>query len=324
MKLDLRLLTLACWLAAHCVARTTFAAGSVPMAKLPETPQLAMATPRSGATFTAPARIDVEAIGLGRLGGITDVELLIDDHVVAESHLAFIRPPAPDEPVQHLLTATDVRAGKHVLVVREIGNRALASAPVSVEVLEGRDEYPTSIRIVSPLPSTLVPLGKPLEVQAVATGPFGGITHAELLLDGNVVAESRIFFIRAPDAGEPVQHEFRVDAALAVGAHRLQVRDASRPGYTSESVEVHVVAPVLPAEQPLLRLGSLADGTMLLVLSGTQAQGQVRIEASDDLLHWLDVGSDAVASAAPVARPARLAPAGATRFYRAILTEPGR
>src|SRR5262245_20869182 len=64
-------------------------------------PGLEIVEPIDGQTFATTDAIHVKAVGIGRFGGILDVELLADDRVAAESHIRFIRAPEPDEPVYH-------------------------------------------------------------------------------------------------------------------------------------------------------------------------------------------------------------------------------
>ncbi len=307
MNMTLQRLALACLLAAQCLAVTTLA-GTAPV--------LSILAPKEGSTYVAPARVEVEAVGFGRFGGITDVELLLDDRPVAESHIVFIRPPTAEEPVHHLLVVADVGPGRHTLQVREIRNPDLTTETLVIEVLDSSTAHPAVVRVVSPLPSTTIPLGRDLEVQAVATGPLGGITRTELLVDGEVRAESHLVFIRPPEAGEPVHHAFRLEKPLPAGSYRLQVRDADRPATVSETVMVHVVAPLSPAQPPLLRLGTLADGTLLLVVSGPELAADIVIQSSSDLLRWQTVGADAFAL--PVPQPTPAVPVGGMRFYRAV------
>ncbi len=281
-----------------------------------EGPRILLVSPREGETFRAPAALEVRAAGLGRFGGITDTELLLDDRVVAESHIVFIRAPNPDEPVHHTFEIKEVGAGTHSLVVREAGNPKLASSPVTIRVLDGGEGE--SLEIVSPAPGTVLDLDQSLDVQAVAKGRLGGITQVELLVDGAPVAESRITFIRAPSADEPVFHNFHVEPAPPVGNHRLTVREIGNPGLESRPVPITVVVPETALVAPSLRLTKIADGTLMLVVTSDELAGGVQIESSDDLVHWEPAGPASPALGVPVAVSTAAPARNGIRYYRAV------
>jgi hypothetical protein len=83
-------------------------------------------------------------------------------------------------------------------------------------------------------------------------------------------------------------------------------------------VPIHVVAPVSDPAPTMLRMTSLADGTLLLFVNPDDTGVQVRIESSADLLEWQPVGMVGPALETPVIKPPQLAPAGSARFYRAL------
>ncbi len=70
------------------------------VSKIPR-PTLTLTRPTSGATVRPDADTEVVAVGVGRYGGITDVELLLDGKQISKSSIRFIRAPGADEPVTH-------------------------------------------------------------------------------------------------------------------------------------------------------------------------------------------------------------------------------
>lgn len=178
-----------------------------------------------------------------------------------------------------------------------------------------------SLRILSPSSGAIYEQGEPIVVEAMGVGRYGGITHVELVVDGQPVAESQITFIRAPEAEEPVYHSFEVGRSLDLGAHRLTVREVGNPAVESPVVTVEVVVFTAPPEPPLLRLTSLADGTLVLVLSAEERAADVRIEASSDLVTWREVSWGGTATRAPVAAGITPEPANGARFYRAVVRD---
>lgn len=282
-------------------------------------PRLMITAPADGAVFRAPASFQVEAIGLGRTGGITDIELLVDGRNAAESHIAFIRPPNPDEPVHHVLDVMALEAGAHTLLVRDLSDLSVASAEVTVRVEDTPPTDPSpTLRILSPASGAILPPDQPVVVEAMGVGRHGGITHVELLVDGVAAAESQIVFIRAPEVDEPVYHSFTLESAPPIGPHELSVREVGNPDLVSPVVPIHIVAPLQAVTEPLLRLTSLDDGTLMLVLTREEQGGTVRIEASTDLLSWAPVGTGWPALRIPVAKSAPEAAPSGPRFYRAV------
>jgi hypothetical protein len=281
-------------------------------------PRLIILSPRDGEVLSASASLQVMAVGIGRFGGILDTELLLDGRGVAESHIVFIRPPEPDEPVQHVFELDRIEAGEHTLVVREVDGEGVVSAPVQFRVVEAPPQPKPMLRIVSPAPGTVFTLGEPVEVQAVGVGREGGITHVELLLDGRVVAESQIVFIRPPSIDEPVYHQFNLDPPPVAGSHRLKVREVDNPARESEEVPFAVVAPGNITSPPLLRLTTLEDGTLVLMIKDEEETSRATIEVSTDLVHWQPVGLAGPALRMPVARSLSASRALSARYYRAI------
>lgn len=287
-------------------------------------PRLIITSPRDGQVFTAPAAFQVEATGLGVLGGITDAELWLDGEQVAESHIRFIREPGPDEPVSHVFDLKGIGVGSHTLSARSSVDTNIVSSPVTIVVSQGPTDPPEtpkeSLRILTPAADTLFSPEDTISVEAVAVGRYGGITRLELLVDGSRAGVSEIVFIRAPEANEPVYHHFELEVTPPVGPHRLSVRDIDNPELESESVPISVVVTSQPAPAPLLRLTSLSDGVLMLVLAAEEQSTDVDIQVSSDLVHWESISISKPALRTPVAATSSLSAGPTTRFYRALST----
>jgi hypothetical protein len=157
-----------------------------------------------------------------------------------------------------------------------------------------------------------------VEVQAVGVGREGGITQVELLLDGAPIAKSQIFFIRPPSVDEPVYHQFNLDPPPVAGRHRLKVREVGNPALESEEVSFSVIAPGASISPPLLRLTTLEDGTLVLIIKDEEEASRATIEVSTDLVNWRPVGLAGPALRMPVATSASATRALPARYYRAI------
>ncbi|MSU36457.1 MAG: hypothetical protein EXS36_15440, partial [Pedosphaera sp.] len=64
------------------------------------------------------------------------------------------------------------------------------------------------ILIERPENDTYFAAGDDVVIRATAVDPEGAITHVVFCANGKVIGESTITFIRAPDPGTPIQHEF--------------------------------------------------------------------------------------------------------------------
>ncbi len=200
-------------------------------------PTLTLIRPASGVTVRPDVDTEVVAVGVGRYGGITDVELLLDGKQLSISNIRFIRAPGADEPVTHVFSVR-IPAGSHVLTARDLTDPGVVSAPVKV-----LSEAPKPTLTVT-APAT-VRADADTSVVAVGVGRAGGILDVELLLDGARIAVSDLVFIRPPGIDEPVKHTFSV--RIPVGTHVLTARDLKDKSVVSAPVKVLSTAPPTPA-----------------------------------------------------------------------------
>lgn len=80
-----------------------------------------------------------------------------------------------------------------------------------------------SIVIQEPVTGSRFATGEDLAIHASAVDPNGAITHVVFYANGRVLGESTITFIREPDPGVPIQHEF-VWKNLPAGKFELTVQ----------------------------------------------------------------------------------------------------
>lgn len=144
-------------------------------------PQLTIVSPKNGAEVPAENEVAVVAIGVGREGGITDVQLLVDGKPAGESHLTFFRPPGVNEEVRHEFTIR-LEPGSHQLTVQDLNDATLISPPVTV--IAGRDS--ARITWVSPEDGSEFADGKAILLEVLAVDPTGNIFQMEFL-DGDEV-----------------------------------------------------------------------------------------------------------------------------------------
>ncbi|MBL9172979.1 MAG: hypothetical protein JNL10_05550, partial [Verrucomicrobiales bacterium] len=186
-------------------------------------PRLTILDPADGAQVLAGAEVSVVCVGVGREGGITDVALRVDGVPVAESHLAFFRPPGADEEVRHSFEIR-LTPGTHRLEVQDLADPAVISPTVTVVATEAG----ARITWVQPGEGAEFIGGQPIPFEVQAVDPTGLLFLVEYLADGNKIGESAYDCVTCrPAPGATLVHRFVWNGA-PVGRHRLTVR-AQRP-----------------------------------------------------------------------------------------------
>lgn len=210
--------------------------------------------PKSRLTITQPGdgtvlRDDqpsrIVAVGLGRFGGITDVELLLDGKRAAESHITFIRPPGADEPVTHEFSVT-VPIGAHELVVRDLTDSKVVSPTVHVKTLDSN--LPATLTWVQPADGAKFAFGKPIVLELEAIDPKGLIYHVDLFADDHLIGVSDFVCLTCKFApGALIPHRFEWQGA-AVGKHVLHAaaKDSAGHEVLSKRLAIEVTAPPPP------------------------------------------------------------------------------
>ena len=146
--------------------------------------------------------------------------------------------PEPIETVEATLSEcpplTDPPLGIPCYVVNI--NPAHASARVFI-----RDDGITtaSLEITAPKDGAEFSAGTPIRIAATAIDLEGAITQVDFFDGEHKIGESTITFIRQPDPGEPIYHEFEWHGALA-GVHTLTTRALNAAGHSITSAPVHI------------------------------------------------------------------------------------
>ncbi len=210
-------------------------------------PKLTVTAP---ATVRADADTLVVAVGVGRAGGILDVELLLDGARIAVSDLVFIRPPGIDEPVKHTFSVR-IPAGIHVLTARDLKDKSVISAPV--KVVSTASPTPATITWVKPVDGGTFAAGTPVGLAVEAVDPGGLIHHVDFYADGKLIGGSDFSCPTCKFApGATIPHSFTWTGAV-VGKHTLVVKGKDSTGHevASKPIVVAVVAPRIVAGRVL-------------------------------------------------------------------------
>jgi hypothetical protein len=104
-----------------------------------------------------------------------------------------------------------------------------------------------SLEITAPKDGEEFSEGTPIRIAATAIDLDGAMTHADFFGGDRKIGESTIVFIREPDPGTPIYHEFEWRGAAA-GPHALTARAVNAAGdaVTSAPVRITVGGPALP------------------------------------------------------------------------------
>ena len=237
---------------AHSGADTLTRSEPVTVDVVSEIPQptLVITKPASGATVRPDADTEVVAVGVGRYGGITDVELLLDGKQLSTSSIRFIRAPGADEAVTHVFSVR-IPAGSHVLTARDLKDETVVSAPV--KVLSTVSPMPAILTWVQPADEETFAAGTPVGLAVEAVDPGGLIHHVDFYADGQLIGGSDFSCPTCKFApGATIPHGF-VWTGAAAGRHELVARGKDSAGLevASKPIVVAVVAPRIVAERVL-------------------------------------------------------------------------
>ncbi|HTH50228.1 MAG TPA: Ig-like domain-containing protein [Candidatus Limnocylindria bacterium] len=211
----------------------------------PPTPQLTITQPTNGASLRADESTKVVAVGIGRVGGITDVELLLDGQKAAESHLTFFRPPGADEPVTHEFNVR-LPAGDHELVARDLTDAQVVSPAVHVHVTDPNP--PATLTWVQPKDGAKFPPGTPIDLEVAAFDPKGLIFHADFFDDGKRIGGADYSCpLCKPAPGVTLSIPFQWTGA-PVGKHLLSAVATNSAGIAvgTPRIAIEVTAPTGP------------------------------------------------------------------------------
>lgn len=122
-------------------------------------------------------------------------------------------------------------------------------------VILDNDPAPSGIQITRPLTGSHFSAGASIQIEAVAADPAGYISAIEFLANGRVIGQSRVLFIREPDPGTPIQHQFVwLDAPRGSQTLTAQGRSSSGASFVSEPVTITVDA---DSAKPIVSLATL-------------------------------------------------------------------
>jgi hypothetical protein len=115
-------------------------------------PKVVITQPTNGASFTAPAKIYIEAVTTDSNGYAPFVEFFANQHKIGEASITFIQAPPPGEPITLSMEWTNATPGSYYLTARATDDQGAIgwSAPVRISVV-GTNNTPlgTNLPIVT-------------------------------------------------------------------------------------------------------------------------------------------------------------------------------
>lgn len=208
-------------------------------------PRLTITQPVNGDVVATDQPTVITAVGIGRVGGITDVELLLDGKQVAVSHIDFIRAPRADEAVEHVFKIL-IPGGEHLLVARDLTDSRVASDGVKVRLL-GTDTSAMLTWVKPPDGAKYAP-GEVIGLVVESIEPKALIFRADIFAEGKQigVAEYNCPVCR-PAPGTAILLSFQW-AGAPVGQHTLQAiaKDSAGREVVTKRIVVEVTDPPVP------------------------------------------------------------------------------
>ncbi|MCC7376561.1 MAG: hypothetical protein IT581_18020 [Verrucomicrobiales bacterium] len=200
-------------------------------------PTIVVQQPRNGDVFPLGAVIPIEATAIAPDGYINRVEFFDGDVRIGVSEILFIVAPPDGSPIQHRLEWKGATAGDHKLTVRAgTEQNPVQSEPVVISV-KSRDG--SSLVITAPESGAMIPVGQPVEIQAVAIDSKGYISRVEFFDGDRSIGVSQLAFLVAPEPGTPIRHALTWTDATA-GRHVLSARAVTTSGDKLESDPVPI------------------------------------------------------------------------------------
>jgi len=220
-----------------------------------------------------PAQVTVPA---GEATLSLDVKAIPDELVEhSEKLIAWLSPCPP---------RTDPPMGVPCIEVEIDPERAWAVVTVCDDARCGQE---STLRITAPRDGSRFPMGVPITINAVAIDPLGAITRVEFWADEQQIGVSEIWFIRAPDPGTPIHHEFVWNDAKP-GTHALMARAKDSAGLDVASSPVQIEV----GDVPSLRVAILEPSSGAVFASDQTIEIRATASAAGGAVARLEIRAD--------------------------------
>ncbi|MBI4661389.1 MAG: hypothetical protein HY735_21410 [Verrucomicrobia bacterium] len=275
-------------------------------------PKVVLTKPSAGSRFVAPAEIELRAETADPDGWVSLVEFFAGDKKIGELVMHFIQAPPSGEIQTFTFKWSSVTPGKYALTVRATDNQGNAGLSKAVEIQVGE---PNALPVVS------------IQARdghaAEASGNSGNPNAATFRIrrDGNLEGELRVYYSISGSASNTVDYATLpgsvtiprgekwalltltpIDDDVAEATETVVLKLELPPGVPENQASAtyllgrpdKAAATIDDNDSRRSACVRLHDGHFVVCMPGLKDQ-TVRIETSDDLMHWEVVETNTVA-----------------------------
>ncbi|KAA5548768.1 Ig-like domain-containing protein [Adhaeribacter rhizoryzae] len=223
---------------------------------IPLAPTVAVTSPSSGATFTAPATITLTANAADTDGTVTKVEFYNGTTKLGE-----------DATAPYAFTWTNVAAGSYVITAKAIDNTGLVTTSAAVNITAKALAAP-SVAITSPLNAAVLQAPATVNIAANASDVDGSVVKVE-------------FYNGATKIGEDLTSPYNFTwSNVSAGTYTLTAKATDNNGLftTSAPVTITVKAPAAPTvalTSPTTNTSFTAPANITLAANATDTDGTI-------------------------------------------------
>ncbi len=227
--------------------RTCYAVGTASVAKVVlknstmapvnQPPKVVLTSPPEGEVRLTAGVLAIVAEATDPDGKVVSVEFFADNRSIGKK----------SEPLlgRYVIAWSNPSAGEHVLFAQATDDRGAASKSATVSIRVPKTVVPASSKLTVENPKSGASFQEPadISIDVTAVDPKGYISRVEFYSGETRLGVSEINFIRAPDAGTPIKHNF-VWKQVKAGKYSIDARstDSQKKAVRSDAVPVTVVA----------------------------------------------------------------------------------
>lgn len=215
-------------------------------------PKVEIVHPRDGQSFPAHANILIVAHASDRDGRVVSVEFFANGQKLGDKS----PPPVFSERAPWVFHWKNAPPGRYELTAKATDDEGASTVSDAVHItVHGRPDHAT-LKITEPPDGASLRAPAAVTIRVVAVDPKGYIARVVFYANGRELGVSEIIFVRAPDPGTPIEHEF-VWQGVPVGEYKLTTKAKDSSGQTVESPAVRIK--VGPAPEPIFVERELPD-----------------------------------------------------------------
>jgi hypothetical protein len=215
-------------------------------------PKVELVHPRDGQSFPAYANILIVAHASDHDGKVVSVEFFANGQKLGDKTPL----PAVSERAPWVFHWKNAPPGRYELTAKATDDDGASTISEIVHItVRGRPEHAT-LKLTTPENGATFRAPADITIRAVAVDPQGYIARVVFSANGREIGVSEIVFVRAPDPGTPIEHEF-LWKGVPAGEYKLGARAKDNSGGTVEAQSVLIK--VGPTPEPIFVERELPD-----------------------------------------------------------------